>query len=297
MKTPADIKHAAGSDEGGALVKIARVFPRKTNMTPDDDLAFINCQPPMLWLPEIDEVHISVAFTWDMAEAEKLAEQWRIVGVPVKMGGPAFNQPGTEFVPGMYVKQGMTITSRGCPNHCWFCAVPKRERGLRELEIHDGWNVLDDNLLACSDEHVEKVFQMLARQEHRPVFTGGLEAKIIKPWHAKRLREIKTERMYFAYDTPDDYEPLVDAGRLLMQEGHKPTSHTMCCYCLIGYPNDTFEKAEKRLTDAIKAGFMPYAMLYRDERGEVDPAWKKFQREWLRPAIVGTKMREIWKGD
>lgn len=276
-------------------MKIARVFPRKTNMTPDDALAFIDCQPPMLWLPEIDEVHISVAFTWDMPEAEKLAEQWRIVGVPVKMGGPAFNQPGTEFVPGMYVKQGMTITSRGCPNHCWFCAVPKRERGLRELEIHDGWNVLDDNLLACSDEHVEKVFQMLARQEHRPVFTGGLEAKIIKPWHAKRLREIKTERMYFAYDTPDDYEPLVEAGKMLLQEGHSPNNHSMCCYCLIGYPNDTFEKAEKRLVDAIKAGFMPYAMLYRDDRGDTDPEWKKFQREWLRPAIVGAKMREIWK--
>lgn len=262
-------------------------------MTPTDELAFVN-QLPRLDLPEIDEVHVSVAFTWDMPKAEELAEAWRAVGVPVKMGGPAFNLPGGDFTPGLYVKEGATITSRGCPNHCWFCAVPKRERGLRELPIHDGWNILDDNILACSDEHVEAVFEMLERQPKRATFTGGLEAKILKQWHAKRLREIHADRMYFAYDTADDYEPLVQAGKLMMQEGHSPRGHRMCCYVLIGYKGDTFEKAEKRLTDAIKAGFFPYAMLYRDEKGERDPEWMKFQREWCRAPIVGTKIKEIW---
>ena len=276
------------------MPRIARVFPRKTNMTPTDALAFIDCPPPLLAMPEVDEVHVSVTFTWDIPKAERLAREWEAVGVPVKMGGPAFNQPGGEFVPGLYVKHGMTITSRGCPNHCWFCAVPSREMGLRELSIHDGWNILDDNLLACSDEHVEAVFQMLTRQDRRAEFTGGLEAKLLRPWHAKRLREIHANRMYFAYDTDDDYEPLLQAGKILRQEGHNPAGHRMQCYVLIGYRGDTFERAEKRLTDTIKAGFMPYAMLYRDEKGERDPRWARFQREWLRPQIIGTKMRETW---
>lgn len=263
-------------------------------MTPTDDLAFVNCLP-RLDVPEVDEVHVSVAFTWDIPRAEQLADAWLALGVPVSMGGPAFNEPGGEFVPGMYVKEGATITSRGCPNHCWFCAVPKRERGLRELPIHDGWNILDDNILACSGEHVEAVFKMLERQPRRAEFTGGLEAKILKPWHAKRLREIKANRMYFAYDTPDDYEPLVQAGRYMMAEGHSPRGHRMCCYVLVGYKGDTFEKAEKRLADTMKAGFLPYAMLYRDAKGERDPEWMKFQREWLRPAITGSKMRDIWR--
>lgn len=276
--------------------RIARVFPRRTNMTPTDSLAFVNCGPPLLAMPQIDEVHVSVAFTWDMPRAEQLAREWEIVGVPVKMGGPAFNQPGGEFVPGLYVREGMTITSRGCPNHCWFCAVPKREQGLRELPIHDGWNVLDDNLLACSELHIEAVFAMLARQKRRPEFTGGLEAKLLRPWHAKRLREIRANRMYFAYDTPDDYEPLVQAGRILRAEGHNPAGHRLQCYVLIGYRGDTLEKAEKRLMDTIKAGFMPYAMLYRGEDGERDPAWAQFQRQWLRPWIIGQKMAEVWSG-
>lgn len=276
-------------------MKIARVFPRKTSMTPSDALAFVNSPPPLLAMPEVNEVHISVAFTWDMPTAEQLYTMWKAVGVPVKMGGPAFNKKGGEFVPGRYVKAGCTITSRGCPNHCWFCAVPKREGGLTELPIHDGWNVLDDNLLACSDEHVEAVFQMLDRQPHRATFTGGLEAKILKPWHAKRLKEIKAARMYFAYDTPDDYEPLVEAGKILRAEGHTLESHNLCCYNLIGFKGDTFEKAEKRLTDTIRAGFMPYAMLYRADDGIRDKNWMKFQREWCRASIVGAKISELKK--
>lgn len=279
-------------------MNIARVFVTQTNMTPRDELAFVDCPPPLLALsalPRIDEVHVSVTFSWDMPRAEMLAREWEALGVPVRIGGPAFNLPGGEFVPGLYVREGMTITSRGCPNHCWFCAVPRRESGLRELPIHDGWNVLDDNLLACSDAHIEAVFQMLDRQPRRAEFTGGLEARLLTPWHARRLREIRANRMYFAYDTPDDYDPLVEAGRILRAEGHTLESHRLCCYCLIGYRGDTFEAAEQRMTNAIRAGFMPYAMLYRDQTGEMDTAWRRFQREWLRPQIVAGKITEIKK--
>lgn len=276
---------------------MARVFPRRTNLTPVDDLVFINTPPPMLVLPEIDEVHVSVAFTWDLPRAGHLAEAWRVTGVPVRMGGPALNEPGSDFMPGLYLKEGCVITSRGCPNRCWFCSVPKREGfQLRELPVTAGWNVLDDNLLACSDGHINAVFAMLARQKRRPEFTGGLEAKLLQPWHAAKLREVKARRMYFAYDTPDDYEPLVRAGRMLRREGFTINSHTMACYVLVGYPGDTIDKAERRLVDTMRAGFYPYAMLYRNEQNETEITWRRFQREWLLPRIVGTKIKQIWGG-
>ncbi len=272
------------------MTRIARVFPRRTAATPTDALAFVGCQPPMLAPPEVDEVHVSVAFTWDMPMAERLAEAWRVLGVPVKMGGPAMMEPGGAFVPGRYLRNGYVITSRGCPNRCWFCDVPRREgNALRELPIADGWNVLDDNLLACSDGHINAVFDMLARQRKPPEFTGGLEARLLRPWHAERLREIRTERLYMAYDTPDDYEPLVAAGRMLQNAGFTRAGHRMCCYVLIGYPGDTFDAATKRLNDTMAAGFMPFAMLYRDKQGGYDTSWRRFQREWLRPEIVATK--------
>ena len=275
-------------------MKIARVFPRRTAATPNDELVLFG-PPPMLALPEIDEVHVSVTFTYDKAKAEQLAEDWRWAGVPVKVGGPAYDDPAEgEFIPGLYIKKGYTITSRGCNNKCWFCLAPRREGKLRELDIKDGWDVLDNNLLQCSEEHIRAVFEMLKRQPVRPKFTGGLEAKELKPWHCDLLREAKAQRMYFAYDTPDDYEPLVSAGKMLRDAGITPQSHVASCYNLIGYKGDTFEKAQKRLEDTINAGFMPYAMLYRDNSGNVDKQWQRFQREWLRPAIVSHKFGEVW---
>ncbi len=275
------------------MVKIARIFPRKTKATPEDELCFFG-PPPLLNMPEVDEVHISVTFTYDRQIAEEMAYQWQMLGVPIKIGGPAYDDPAGEFTPGMYLKKGYTITSRGCNNHCWFCMASKREGTLRELEIKDGWDVLDNNLLQCSDQHIKAVFEMLKRQPVKPKFTGGLEARQLKPWHCELLKESRAQRMYFAYDTPDDYEPLVLAGRMLQEAGITPQSHVMSCYNLIGYKGDTFEKAEKRLLQTVKAGFVPYAMLYRNEIGETDEQWRKFQREWLRPEIVTKKFGEVW---
>lgn len=273
-------------------MNIVRVFPRRTNATPDDTLAFTG-PPPKQGLRDIDEVHVSVAFSYDMEKAERLAEQWAVLGVPVRMGGPAYNAPGGAFVPGRYLKQGYVITSRGCPNRCWFCSVPKREGGvLRELPIVEGWNVLDDNLLACSDGHIRAVFAMLGRQKKRPVFTGGLEAKLLRPWHVDLLRESKTQRMYFAYDTPGDLPPLMDAGRLLREGGITQASQRARCYVLIGFRGDTMDAAEGRLRQAWQAGFLPFAMLYRDEAGQTDPEWRKFQRLWARPAIVYRNLKK-----
>ena len=171
------------------MKQIIRVFPTLTHATPTDELVRIHETPS--FFDEANEVHISVAFTWDIPWAEWAARQWERVA-PVKIGGPAYNEPGGEFVPGMYMKRGYVITSRGCPNRCWFCAVPKREGGvLRELPVTDGWIVQDDNLLACSPAHINAVFAMLARQPHRPQFTGGLEAALMTPEMAVRLHELR----------------------------------------------------------------------------------------------------------
>ena len=61
-------------------LKIVRVFPRRTKATPDDPLAFTG-PPPKGGLPDIKEVHVSVAFTYDMEKACQLAEQWMKLGV------------------------------------------------------------------------------------------------------------------------------------------------------------------------------------------------------------------------
>jgi hypothetical protein len=266
------------------IMLIARVFPRRTKATPIDDLAFVDV--PGLFPPEVDEVHISVSFTYDLPKAEWLAKQWDHIA-SVRMGGPAFGYPSGEFIPGRYLKPGYVITSRGCPNHCWFCSVWKRESSLIELPIYDGWNLLDDNILACSESHVRKVFAMLKRQRHKAEFTGGLEAAILKHWHVSLLADLRPSQMFFAYDTEDDLEPLIEASRMLKEVGF--TRNQMRCYVLIGYPKDTISSAEKRLKKCVDLGFAPAAMLWKDDNGKSSYIWKRFQREWIRPAIIYRK--------
>lgn len=277
-------------------MKIIRVFPRKTAATPDDQNVRI-ARPPVRFDDEADEIHIPVLFTWDIPIAEQLEKVWKYVA-PVRIGGPAYDDPGGDFVPGMYVKRGYVMTSRGCPNHCWFCSVPKREGTIREIPITEGHNLLDSNILACSEKHIRSVFAMLSegkKKYRKPVeFTGGLEAKLMKPWIASELKELKPKQLFFAYDTPDDLEPLIEAGKMLVDAGFKthPFSHSLRCYVLCGFLSDTFEKAEKRMKQTIQAGFMPMAMLYRDKKGGRLKEWMKWQRLWARPAIMHSKMDE-----
>ena len=88
-------------------MRLIRVFPRKTKATPIDALAYFG--PPDLFA-EADEVHVSVAFTYDKAIAERLVKQWEVVA-PVKLGGVAYGDAGADFVPGRYIKPGYIFTS------------------------------------------------------------------------------------------------------------------------------------------------------------------------------------------
>lgn len=274
-------------------MKLIRVFPRKTAATPDDE--DVRFDPPSMF-DAADEVHVSVTWTWDKPRAEFLAKTWRAVTDNIKVGGPAYDDEGGEFTPGLYLKKGYVITSRGCPNHCWFCVVPKREGTIRELEVKDGWNLLDSNLLACSREHQEKVFQMLLKYQGKARFTGGLEAARLEPWHVERLQKINPHDLFFAYDTAQDWEPLVSSARMLKDAGIiRPGNHSVRCYVLIGWEKDTIEKAEARLQKVLQLGIMPMAMLF--DRGEHRPKdavkWRRFQREWANPIIVGSKLRSV----
>ena len=269
-------------------VRMVRVFPRRTKATPDDLMAFFGA--PDLFV-EAEEVHVDVTFTADKNRAEALAEDWRHVA-PVKIGGVAYGDPGLEFVPGLYIKHGYTFTSRGCPRRCWFCSVWKRDPIPRLLPIQDGWNILDDNLLACPEPHVRAVFAMLARQGRQIEFTGGLEALALQDYQVGLLSDLKPRpNCFFAYDPGDPFETLKHAADRLLAAGFTACSHRLRCYVLIGYPKDTFASAEQRLRSMIEIGFTPHAMLWQPETPAAEkhrpaPEWRRFQRQWARPAII-----------
>jgi hypothetical protein len=265
-------------------MKIIRVFPRRTSYTPDDDLVFIGRAP--LTHPEADEVHVSCVFTWDKDIAEDLAADWAQYYSNVKIGGPAYDDLGRDFVPGRYLKHGEVITSRGCPNKCSYCFVPKREGVLRTLPIVDGYDILDNNLLACPSQHIERVLWMMRRQKKKPMFRGGLDARLLKEWFVTALADIGLGQAFFAYDRPNDREPCEQAFRWMRGAGF--SRNQLFCYVLVGYRDDTQTNAEDRLEWVKAQGVTPFAMYYRSaDADKTMPAdWKNFIRAWSRPAAI-----------
>lgn len=230
---------------------------------------------------------VSATFTWQRRRAEQLAESWGAHYRNVRLGGPAYDDPGGEFEPGMFLKLGCTITSRGCPKKCGYCSVPRREGLQRILTIHPGWIVQDNNLLASPESHIRAVFDMLRRQNREIYFNGGLDKHFARAWHVELFSSIKIGELWWACDRAKDVEALRAVKELF---SHVPM-RKMRCYTMIGYddPPETLRQAERRIEQVFEMGFMPFSQLYQppdaDRPTKIYASdWKAVNRKWSRPA-------------
>jgi hypothetical protein len=265
-----------------------RVFPHRNKWTPTDEMAFIG-EPPLFRPGERRmPVRVSVTFTWHKREAERIAQSWAQYYDDVKIGGPAYEDPGGEFTPGLFMKEGCTITSRGCSKKCGWCVVPTREGAVRELAIRPGWIVQDNNLLACSERHIREVFDMLRAQDRAIYFNGGLDKHFLRDWHREQFDSIKIGELWFACDTAADVGWLERASKIL--DGIPLRKRR--CYTMIGYDGEAIADAERRIERVFELGFMPFTQLYQTEATKVYPeSWRKVSRKWSRPAAYMSQQK------
>lgn len=265
-------------------MRIIRVFPRRTHLTPKDDYAFVG--DPPLFLPDwrdIQAVHISVTFTWDMDEGKRLSMAWSHQHPEVYLGGPAFNDPCNGFVPGQYIKTGVTFISRGCNNQCPWCLVPEREGKLREMDFWSGNIIQDNNLLQCSGSHLRRVFDMLSGQSNIQ-FSGGLDSRLVTNKIADELRTLRIGQLFLSCDTKEAIKPLRKAvGKLKVFPRNK-----LRCYVLLAFKDETISDATARLEDVWEIGCLPFAQLYQppDRYIRYSKEWRDLARTWSRPAAT-----------
>ena len=269
------------------MIPEIRVFPRATKWTPDDDGVYIG--DPPLFRPDKAIVKVSCSFTWDIPEAERLQRAWSTYYDDVRLGGPAFGDRDGPFVAGVFLKRGVTITTRGCPNRCPWCLVKTKFRELDQIE--PGHIVQDDNILAAGRPHWRRVVDMLKKQRRNITFSGGLEARRLTSWHVEQLRSIPIGELWFACDS----DGALPAARKARRKLHDLPIRKMRCFVLIGYKED-IAQAEARLVKVWNAGYLPFAQYYRSpESGakiRVSKPWRKLIHDWSRPAIVFRRAKE-----
>ena len=272
-------------------MRLIRVFPRRTSLTPTDPLAFVGGPPLAGLLPDADEVHVSVTFTWDIQEGYRLQREWDLF-YPTKIGGPALGTPLGAFVPGRYLAEGVTFTTRGCNHKCPWCLVPHREGRLHEVrDFPDGYIIQDNNLLQSGRDHMLKVFAMLFQQKRGAVFSGGIQADLVDEWFADQLRGLRSiNSLFLAADTAASLKPLERALTHLSFLNRRK----LRVYTLIGFDGETIPQAETRLERVWELGAMPFAQLHQpaDDYLTYNRDWKALSKKWMRPAAMVSSHRE-----
>lgn len=233
----------------------------------------------LVWWKAGDALYQSIPFTWLLSAAETMAKAHN---GPVYAGGPAVALKGAPWAETPYYcgydtlsmhNPLATFTTRGCPNRCGFCAVPKIEGDFVQLPC---WKpapiICDNNLLASTKRHFKSVIDSLA---HFPEvdFNQGLDARRFTSWHAHQIARLKRPMIRFAFDHVNQEATVADAIKTARDAGLR----RFHVYVLIGYndtPDDAFHRLETVRSWGIRPNPMRYQPLDADEKNaHVGPGW------------------------
>lgn len=219
---------------------------------------------------EKDTAFLSVVFSWHLPIAHQKAVWYKQQGYQVRTGGPAV-QVNPQYLTSVAQVEGhvnalphhnpnATFTSRGCIRNCAFCAVPTIEGQIQELT---DWEpkpiVCDNNLLACSRKHFDRVIDRL-----RPIkqvdFNQGLDTRLLTDHHAQQLAELDLKAVRLAWDNVNQEAIFRAAYEKLRKAGI--WKRKIRVYVLIGY-EDTPHDALYRLQSIKDLGVWPNPMRYQ----------------------------------
>lgn len=248
---------------------------------------------------EGNRTYLSVVFSWQLQDAFQRAVWYKMQGYEVWAGGPAVKLNPSMMVDVADVEGEInalsrhnpdaTFTSRGCIRQCEFCAVPKIEGGLVEL---DWWEpkpvVCDNNFLACSRHHFDRSIDKLKCIKNVD-FNQGLDARLLSKYQAGRLAELDFKCMRLAWDNTKQERQFMRAFELLRSAGIPKAKIRV--YVLIGF-DDTPEDALYRLQAVKDLGSRPNPMRYQAldstyRNQHVGDGWterelKRYMRYWSR---------------
>lgn len=174
--------------------------------------------------------------------------------------------------------------TRGCPNRCKWCIVPKKEGDIIPYmdieEVADGRKnviLMDNNILAAQFglRQLEKIVSMKVRVD----FNQGLDARLVTDEIARLLAQVKWYKdIRFGCDTPQQICEVERAAKLIDKYGYKGGYFL---YCILM----EFEESYRRVNYWKKRGrrFMPYCQPFRDVDNpkQIIPQWQHDMARWV----------------
>ena len=186
--------------------------------------------------------------------------------------------------------------TRGCPNHCRWCVVPKKEGNIRPYRtwgelVRSDTNklvLMDNNILACK-YGIEQLISLIGSGYHIDL-NQGMDARLVNDDVADILSRIKWIRFIrFSCDQKSQIEPIRNTIELLRKYGVKP--YRIFIYLLVTADiQDAVDRVE-----ALKGykGINLYAQAERNKRIGIIP--NKMQLEFQQRYMYGGSYRdETW---
>lgn len=181
--------------------------------------------------------------------------------------------------------------TRGCPNKCNWCIVPKKEGNIKPyMDITDFLDnrksaiLLDNNVLA--HEHGLKQIEKIIDLKIKVDFNQGLDARLIANNEdiAKLLSKVKwLKPLRMACDTKSQMESIEKATELLRKHNTKPSNFFI--YTLVRDIDDALFRVEFMR----KLKLDPFAQAFRNfENNNVDKEAVRFSRWVNHKAIFKT---------
>jgi len=177
------------------------------------------------------------------------------------------------------IDYSMGFLTRGCPNHCGWCIVNKKEGNIfanadiDEFLRHKKVVLMDNNVLA-SDHGIEQI-EKIANLNVKVDFNQGLDARLIDDSIARRLSKLKwLHPLRLACDCQSQM-PIIQKAVTLLR-WHNTTPSRYFVYCLIEDVDEALERVR-----FLKGLYLdPFAQPYIDFQNKIIPT--KRQKDFAR---------------
>lgn len=196
-----------------------------------------------------------------------------------------FVVPDYSLYPSIDNKTAYGFLTRGCPNKCKWCVVPRKEGNIRPyMDVNDvavdgrtNLVLMDNNVLAC-DYGLEQIQKIIDRG-YRVDFNQALDARLVTDDIAKLLAKVMwIDVIRFGCDTPRQIEECEEAMNMIDSYRKNPARYLM--YTMIG--ND-FDEALNRLSHwktfkRVRIVAQPFRDV--DNPHQIVPQWQKDMARW-----------------